>query len=1249
MKPLNSLKPQRKSRMADRLPNLIQSLTGFRLQLVSVPALGLIAGLTLLGEAPAYGQVAGDIQVLTEFTPIVIDQGGASTLKLTITNNKTTSFGNVSLDQLLPPGMKLGGTTSSQNTCAFGLDLTDPTTLEITNGNLPPGDCILEVPIVGTRMQATAGDALLNFTIPINGFKAGSGGNSAISSGTITVRQLGNIAHSMTFAPTPIPGGGRTKFTMSIPNGTGKQLTGVTFTNGFTIPAGFTLAAGTTTNSCGGALTITGTPLQIKLTGGTIPATGCEFSFEMVGPLIENTYGPVTWAAGDLVTDLEVSNNAGESNKVNVEAGLKITQRFLRKQENSNALEFADKVYINEPATLEITIRNASATAIANADLQSIITGLKRDQLKLTGGTGNLGGTCTPASVNYTPATGTLAFTGVDLPAAILTPAADVKLQTCTITVQVESDNQGIGNYTSTIANTQLLNQVANTLNANLEIIDLEVADGNGLGLGFSFGPGIAGPFGSYEVAASNRGLMRITLKNLAGADLTNVGIGKTGIQLDTGMQLAKTGIVSNTCGGTVTAPAGPGPLTLVGGSITRRDSCYIDVEVVSDKSKLATGYGASAAAGVVSTAAVTGQASRTYTNATSGTAGPGPNNYLEVTDYLNIDASMATAVTALRADARVKLRLRNAKDQARSQLQLRYKLPFKLAIVPDFEAGPSCGVAPANFRVVEDNTSPSGFSLELDNLMIPAKGTSTTLLGDGQDGICDIAFDVEAPENPGSFPVPVPDGTLRTIDGSDQNRTREETTFNVVALNLKLDETIINEEIEDSAKETAAKVLGGEPAVLTVTLTNPGNPVPLTNITLNTVLSSPDAIIYPGAVATTTCQGAGGVPATVILNEATRTFGLTGANLTSGQSCTLKFPITKFNVEQLRNTIPAAAAVSAEGAKSNEANAEIAIGANFGLFKTITPSEVNAGESARLKLTIFNVTTDSPTDVKLTDSFPAGLVIASEPNLVTQGCSETAISAPAEGNVLQIRNGSVNPNSTCTIFVDVTSLTPRNSPYVNTINIGDLTALNGSRSNIKKTEAKLLVTGTTVQRPGLRLVKRATALTPARATAPIDLTPISVDDSGSFDNAPGWPGTLTPAGISNYLKGATDTAQLDLPGKQSLTSGTEVEYSGYYLSNGTVGTNNTKLCDFIPANTTYVPGSLALAKGIATVTTALSDTVTGAGDDRIGFLPASSASFPAACKGPNNGKGAVVVNVGNLTTTAPDSYGYFKFKVKID
>lgn len=1212
---------------------------GWGIAILTAAITGLAWGLT-----PSRTLAAGEIQVRAEFDPILIDQGGSAVLRLDLLNNEPSSLTIPSdgLDETLPAGLELNapGTplTPSQNTCGLTVVRT-ANRLQITGGTIPafntgtgaPGQCLLEIPVIGKRNQPTAGNVQLQLQILAGDFKAGAFSNSQPAEPIITVRQLGNISYSMSFGPTRIPSGGRTRFSLNFDGISGKTLTGATFTNGFMIPTGFTLS-GSPTNTCGGTLDTSAFP-TIKLIGGTIPPGGCSFSFELDGPVIEQSYGPVSWAANDLVTDLEVSNNAGSSNTVAVEAGMKISQSFA-----------LNPVFINEASTLTIRIRNANSTAVSGATLNSIITGgggTTADRLRLTGGTGNVSSTCpTTPAVSYTPGTGTLQFTNVSVPAATLSPAASAQIAECEIRVQVEADNTGIGTYTSAIAAGQLAANQTVAANTTLTIQDLIAGGGNGVGISYGFGPA-GGPFGSYEVAASNKGRLRITLANTAGEDLTGVGIGGAGIQLETGMRLATGGAIANTCGGTVNAVLSSTQINLTGGNINRRGSCYIDVDVVSDQFKLGPGYNASIAAGLVTTNAVNGQAGRTYTNAAS-SSGP---NYLEVTDFLNIIPVMDTATVAPGADARVRLRLTNSLDQARSALKLRYKLPFNIALTPDYFADAACGVAPSGFRVVPDGTSPSGFTLELDNISIPARGSNPSLVGNGQDGICEITFDVQAPSTPGNPTLTVPAGVLSNADDSQQNRTVRSTQFSVVPLNLNLTQTIINEE-RDSPGETATIVRGGEQAILTVTLTNPtSNPnLPLTTINFSDTLENANALLYPGGIATTDCTGA-----SVIFNEATKTFGLTGANLNRGQSCSLRVPVTTLAVDQLPNNIAAGAAISAEGARSNADNDQIQVISNLGLAKAFDRTSINTGETARMTLTILNATTQNFSgNVTLDDNFPSGLLIANPPNLQASNCPASAVSAPADGATLRVRNGSVTNNSACTIQVDVTSLIANSTPgYTNTIPVGGLRG--GVLQNTKAASATLVVNGATIPRPGLRLVKRATSLiSPARpgfAAQTVDLSTVLVDDAGSFDNAPGWPTPIDPTSdISTYLKGAFDTSQVTAGDRPTLRSGTEIEYVGYYLSNGTVSADNVQLCDYIPANTTYVPGSMTLVKGDGTTTT-----ITDADDADGGFITDGVAATRPGCVGAGSGKGAIVVNLGSLPNTGTTSYGQVKFKVRVD
>ncbi|MEL7521085.1 MAG: GEVED domain-containing protein, partial [Cyanobacteria bacterium J06553_1] len=101
-----------------------------------------------------------------------------------------------------------------------------------------------------------------------------------------------------------------------------------------------------------------------------------------------------------------------------------------------------------------------------------------------------------------------------------------------------------------------------------------------------------------------------------------------------------------------------------------------------------------------------------------------------------------------------------------------------------------------------------------------------------------------------------------------------------------------------------------------------------------------------------------------------------------------------------------------------------------------------------------------------------------------------------------------------------------------------------------------------------LRLVKRVTSvraatdvLTPANSISTVvdPTTTADVNDDAGVN----WP--------TDYLEGAvaSDAAPNEL-----------VDYTIYFLSDGNVDIDNVRICDFIPANTTYVAGSLQISQG---------------------------------------------------------------------
>lgn len=178
-------------------------------------------------------------------------------------------------------------------------------------------------------------------------------------------------------------------------------------------------------------------------------------------------------------------------------------------------------------------------------------------------------------------------------------------------------------------------------------------------------------------------------------------------------------------------------------------------------------------------------------------------------------------------------------------------------------------------------------------------------------------------------------------------------------------------------------------------------------------------------------------------MNEATKSFGIAGVNLAPGASCELRVPISTLSVSLLRNTIPPGSAVAQEGAaNTNTQDDQVQVTANLALIKTFTPATINTDGVARLNLTVLNATTQAYADLVLQDNLPSGMTLASNPNLVST-CG--AASAPGGGNVVNLTNGNVNVNSTCTIAVDVTSLTASGAAgYENVIPAGAVNALGG-------------------------------------------------------------------------------------------------------------------------------------------------------------------------------------------------------------
>ncbi|MFE4107446.1 beta strand repeat-containing protein [Almyronema epifaneia] len=184
---------------------------------------------------------------------------------------------------------------------------------------------------------------------------------------------------------------------------------------------------------------------------------------------------------------------------------------------------------------------------------------------------------------------------------------------------------------------------------------------------------------------------------------------------------------------------------------------------------------------------------------------------------------------------------------------------------------------------------------------------------------------------------------------------------------------------------------------------------------------------------------------------------------------------------------------------------------------------------------------------------------------------------------------------------------------------------------------------------PGLRLVKRITAINGDRSQNPNDSTPLNTvvaDPNSADDDDPGWP--------SGFLLGQINAGV--------VKPDDELEYTIYFLSSGTTDIRKVNICDLVPTYTTYVAGSGELTFGtnapvswddsrntdegeyFAPNTTVAHSDVPGVGICRADRN--SGQDFPST----ENSNGALWVQVDKINTPlSAGVYGYIRFRVTVD
>jgi uncharacterized repeat protein (TIGR01451 family) len=302
----------------------------------------------------------------------------------------------------------------------------------------------------------------------------------------------------------------------------------------------------------------------------------------------------------------------------------------------------------------------------------------------------------------------------------------------------------------------------------------------------------------------------------------------------------------------------------------------------------------------------------------------------------------------------------------------------------------------------------------------------------------------------------------------------------------------------------------------------------------------------------------------------------------------------------------------------------------DLSIAKTDNQTSTTPGSPINYTITVTNLGSQAVTSMRVTDTVPAAIQ-----NPVFTPSAGTYNSSTGDWTGLNLATGQ-----SVTLTLSGTVSSTATGTITNTATVAPSGGgTDGNPANNSATDNTAIAAS-----PSLILVKRITAVNDTNITSVVD------DPSSTNDNAPNWLSPTDPTtGISTYLRGAIDGG--------TVRPGDTIEYTIYFLSNGTAPVTNVNLCDLVPANTTFIPNSFSstpesgIALSIGTTTTNLTNVPDADGGEY--FVP---GAVPTVTCSAANTNGSVVVRIVQSPMTlpnasapgTPNSYGFIRFRARV-
>jgi uncharacterized repeat protein (TIGR01451 family) len=868
--------------------------------------------------------VVAPVTITKAFGAANIPLNGSTSLTLTLTNPSATVTQNaIAVSDTLPAGLVvatpngLGGTCTGTITAVAG-----SSSVSLAGGTLAPGaNCTMIVNVTGTTSGAK------NNT---TGAPSSTEGGTGVASNTATVTVASPPTISKSFNPTSIPVNTNSTLTFTITNpNSNVALTGIAFTDN--LPGGLTVATpnGLVNTGCGGTPTATAGSSSVSLSAGTLATSGsCTIAVNVTG---------TTAGVKNNVSGAVTSTEGGPGNTASANLTVVSPPGF------SKAFG-ATSIPLNGSTTLVFTIQNTNPTTTETGITftDTLPAGLvvgTNGPITCTGA-GALGGT-----VTATTGTNTISLSGLGL----------LGLAQCTITVNVNGTAAGTKlNVSGAISSTE--GGTGTTASASMDVVAP---------------PTISKAFGAANISLNASTSLTFTITNPAAN-----GVGETGVSftdpLPAGLVVATPNGLVNTCGGTPTAVAGSGSVTLTSGTIAVNSICTLTINVTGTTS------------GVKSN--TTGPVSST--NGGTGT----PSNTATVT--------VAAAPTITKAFGAASI-------PANGSTSLTFTI-----------TNPNATVALSGIAFTD--TLPAGLVVATPNGLVNTGcgGTATAVAGSGS---VSLSAGTLAASGSCTITVNVTGTTAGVKNNSVQVTSTEGGTGNTSNASI----TVVAAPVIIKAFGAASIPLSGT-TTLQFTIQNNNTTTTLTGVGFGDTLSGGLVVSTPNGLTGNTC---GATPTAV---AGSNSVSLAGGSIAASSTCTFTINVTGTAAGTQNNTT--GNVTSTEGGTGGTASASVDVVAPPSISKAFGAANIPLNGTTSLTFTITNPAANAvaETGVAFTDTLPAGLVVAT-PNGLTNTCGGTATATAGSGSIT-LTGGSIAVNSSCTVMANVTGVTAGN--YTNSTTV---------------------------------------------------------------------------------------------------------------------------------------------------------------------------------------------------------------------